>query len=116
LRIADTEVEDTFAEAFRMRYVRLIVSAHDDHWLQAAATEFCGYGSSVIGCDAEAGVERRIDPRRYSEMGVDLEPSCFSVAAGSDQAKCAEELGTYLDICESGPCGGATGSGSGGPV
>jgi hypothetical protein len=49
-------------------------------------------------------------------MGVDLEPSCFSVAAGSDQAKCAEELGTYLDICESGPCGGATGSGSGGPV
>jgi formylmethanofuran--tetrahydromethanopterin N-formyltransferase len=60
LRIADTEIEDTFAEAFRMRYVRLIVSAHDEHWLQAAATEFCGYGSSVIGCDAEAGVERRL--------------------------------------------------------
>ncbi|HVU88189.1 MAG TPA: formylmethanofuran--tetrahydromethanopterin N-formyltransferase [Pirellulales bacterium] len=55
--IDGTEIEDTFAEAFRMRYARLLVTAHDEHWLRAAVNEFTGYASSVIACDAEAGVE-----------------------------------------------------------
>jgi formylmethanofuran--tetrahydromethanopterin N-formyltransferase len=37
-----------------------MVTAHDDHWLDAAIRAACGYGTSVIGCDAEVGVERRI--------------------------------------------------------
>ncbi len=45
-----------------MRFARLIVTAHDEHWLQAATTAFCGYGTSIIGCDAEVGVERRLSP------------------------------------------------------
>ena len=35
--LSGTRIEDTFAEAFRMRYVRLIVTAHDEYWLDAAA-------------------------------------------------------------------------------
>ena len=62
MQIAGTEIEDTFAEAFRMRYARLIVTAHDEHWLAAAEREFTGYASSVIACDAEAGVERHLSP------------------------------------------------------
>lgn len=58
MNIGETEIEDTFAEAFGMRYTRLIVTAHDQHWLAAATHEFTGYGSSVIACDAETGVER----------------------------------------------------------
>src|SRR5436189_4236732 len=57
LKIGPTYIDDTFAEAFRMRFVRLVVTAHDDHWLDAAAREFTGYASSVIACDAEAGIE-----------------------------------------------------------
>src|SRR5262245_17496190 len=41
-----------------MRFVRLIVTAADDHWLDAAVREFTGYSSSVIACDSEIGVER----------------------------------------------------------
>ena len=62
LRIDETDIEDTFAEAFRMRYARLIVTAHDDYWLDAAVREFTGYASSVIGCDCEAGVEQSLAP------------------------------------------------------
>ena len=58
LLVNGTEIEDTFAEAFRMRFARLLVTAHDEHWLRAAVGEFTGYASSVIACDAEAGVER----------------------------------------------------------
>jgi len=58
--IGSTQIVDTFAEAFRLRFIRLVVTAHDDHWLEAALRAACGYGTSVIGCDAEIGVERRL--------------------------------------------------------
>ena len=61
MKIGPTFIEDTFAEAFRMRYVRLVVTAHDEHWVDAAAREVSGYGSSIISCDAEAAIERRLD-------------------------------------------------------
>lgn len=62
MQIGPTQILDTFAEAFRMRFVRMIVTAVDDYWLDIALRETTGYGSSVIGCDAEIGVERLIDP------------------------------------------------------
>ncbi len=58
--IDGTYIEDTFAEAFGMRYVRLLITAADDYWLDAALRELTGYSSSVIACDAETGVERRL--------------------------------------------------------
>jgi formylmethanofuran--tetrahydromethanopterin N-formyltransferase len=62
VKLGPTEIVDTFAEAFRMRFVRLLITAFDDYWLQAAVREFTGYASSVIACDAEAGVERHLPP------------------------------------------------------
>jgi formylmethanofuran--tetrahydromethanopterin N-formyltransferase len=60
MHIGPTVIDDTFAEAFRMRYARLIVTAHDDYWLDAAIDEFTGDASSIIACDLEAGLERRL--------------------------------------------------------
>src|SRR5882757_5901298 len=61
MRIGSVEIQDTFAEAFGARYTRLIITATDDYWLGAALQTICGYGTSVLGCDAEAGVERHLD-------------------------------------------------------
>lgn len=58
--IETTHIAETFAEAFRLRFTRLVVTAHDAHWLDAALRAACGYGTSVIGCDAEIGVERML--------------------------------------------------------
>ncbi len=58
MNLGPTWIDDTFAEAFRMRYARLVVTAHDDYWLRAAVQSATGYATSVIACDAEAGVER----------------------------------------------------------
>jgi formylmethanofuran--tetrahydromethanopterin N-formyltransferase len=57
MKIGETLIEDTFAEAFRMRYARVVVTAVDQHWVDAAVASFAGYGASIIGCDAEAGRE-----------------------------------------------------------
>ncbi|MBC20584.1 MAG: formylmethanofuran--tetrahydromethanopterin N-formyltransferase [Planctomycetaceae bacterium] len=62
MELEGTQILDTFAEAFDMRYVRLIITAHDDYWLEAALREFTGYSASVIACDAETGVEQFLDP------------------------------------------------------
>jgi len=56
-------IEDEFAEAFRMWAARLVVTAIDAHWVQTAVHQVTGYGTSVIGCDAEAGLERTLAPR-----------------------------------------------------
>ncbi len=60
MQIGPTFVQDTFAEAFGMSYTRLVITACDDHWLGAAVGEATGYASSVISCDTEAGLERRV--------------------------------------------------------
>ena len=62
MQINGTEIQDTFAEAFRMWFARLVVTAEDDHWLQAGVQEATGYATSVIACDAEAGLESLLDP------------------------------------------------------
>ena len=54
------EIEDTFAEAFPMVAARVIVTAASPQWARTAATVATGYGTSVIGCDAEAGIEREL--------------------------------------------------------
>jgi len=58
VKIGSTEIEDTFAEAFKMYFVRLLITADDSFWLEAAIQEVTGYSASVIACDAETGIER----------------------------------------------------------
>lgn len=53
-------VADTFAEAFSMTAARLLITAESDRWAQIAAAEACGYATSVIACDAEAGIDRAL--------------------------------------------------------
>lgn len=51
-------IEDTFAEAFPMTAARLVVTAETPAWALTAGQMTTGYAASVIGCDAEAGIER----------------------------------------------------------
>ena len=62
MQIGSTTILDTFAEAFGMRFTRLIVTADDDFWRDAAVREATGYSASVIACDAETGIERPLTP------------------------------------------------------
>jgi formylmethanofuran--tetrahydromethanopterin N-formyltransferase len=53
-------IADSFAEAFPMTAARVIVTADTPIWAQIAATTMTGYATSVISCDAEAGIERAL--------------------------------------------------------
>ncbi|MDW7726519.1 MAG: formylmethanofuran--tetrahydromethanopterin N-formyltransferase [Candidatus Methanoperedens sp.] len=52
------EIEDTFAEAFPIKIARVLITGATKKWALVAATEATGFGTSVIMCPAEAGVEK----------------------------------------------------------
>jgi len=56
-RLGAAEVSDTFAEAFPMRYARLIITAATKEWALEAARSATGFATSVIGCKCEAAIE-----------------------------------------------------------
>lgn len=80
MRLGSTLIIDTLAEAFRMRYARLIVTAADEFWLDAAVREFTGYGSSVIACDAEVGVERYLSSEETPDGRIGAAVLAFGFA------------------------------------
>lgn len=95
MQIGSTLILDTFAEAFRMRYVRLIVTATDEYWLETALREFTGYGTSVIGCDAEIGVEQMLD----SSVTPDGRPGAVVLAFGFSNDALAKAIPNRVGQC-----------------
>jgi formylmethanofuran--tetrahydromethanopterin N-formyltransferase len=58
MELNGVEIEDTFAEAFPIKIGRVLITAIDTYWAEIAATEATGFGTSVIMCPAEAGIEK----------------------------------------------------------
>lgn len=83
MQIGQTTILDTFAEAFDMRYTRLVVTASEDYWLDIALREATGYSTSVIACDAETGISQSIKPESTPDgrCGAALLMFGFSTAA-----------------------------------
>ena len=66
-----------------MMYAKLIVTAHDDYWLDSAIREMTGYSSSVISCDAETGIEKQlaVDATPDGRVGTSVLVFGFSAEA-----------------------------------
>ncbi|MFW9826597.1 MAG: formylmethanofuran--tetrahydromethanopterin N-formyltransferase [Candidatus Thorarchaeota archaeon] len=57
MEINGVEIEDTYCEAFGAVFTRVLITAKNEKWAKIAALEATGYGTSTIGCDAEAGID-----------------------------------------------------------
>lgn len=95
MNLDETLIADTFAEAFGMRYVRLLVTAHDSHWLDAAVREVTGYSASVIACDAEAGLEELVS----AEQTPDGRPGAHVLVFGFSREALAKAVPTRVGQC-----------------
>ncbi len=95
MQLGSTFIDDTYAEAFRMRYARLIVTAHDEHWLQAAVNSATGYATSVINCDAEAGVESYLS----AEETLDGRPGAALMFFGFSNDGVAKAVSNRVGQC-----------------
>lgn len=99
MNLGSTYIDDTFAEAFGMRYCRLIVTALDAYWLDAAIREFTGYSASVIACDTEAGVERMLSPEETPDGRPGAALMAFGFAAEALGKAVANRTGQCLMTC-----------------
>ena len=61
MELNGVEIEDTFAEAFPIKIARILITGASRKWALVAAQEATGFGTSVIMCPAEAGVERVVN-------------------------------------------------------
>jgi formylmethanofuran--tetrahydromethanopterin N-formyltransferase len=62
MELEGVEIEDTFAEAFPIKVARVLITAVNEKWAMVAAKETTGFGTSVIACPAEAGIEKILSP------------------------------------------------------
>lgn len=54
------KIENTFAEAFPMKAVRLIITAETKYWVLKAVESITGFATSVIACGCEGGIEKEM--------------------------------------------------------
>jgi formylmethanofuran--tetrahydromethanopterin N-formyltransferase len=62
MKVNGITIDDTFAEAFGMSATGVVITADTPHWARQAAVTMSGFGTSVIGCGAEVGIDRELKP------------------------------------------------------
>ena len=82
-----------------MRYSRIIVTACNQRWIDAAIVEFCGYGSSVIGCDAEVGLEKHVPKTETMDGRPGASLLVFGFSKDAVQTAITNRTGQCLMTC-----------------
>ncbi|MCH2203592.1 MAG: formylmethanofuran--tetrahydromethanopterin N-formyltransferase [Fuerstiella sp.] len=98
------KIDDTFAEAFPMVATRLIITAYDLDLAAHAAMEFCGNASSVIGCDAEAGIEQFVDETDSPDGRPGIAVLVFAFNKKSLQRAVTNRVGQNVLTCPTTSC------------
>lgn len=95
MEIDGVKIEDTFAEAFGIQVSRLLITAATEKLAKVAAVEATGYGTSVIGCPAEAGIDCYVPP----EETPDGRPGYIIIICNMDKKKLDHELLERVGMC-----------------
>jgi formylmethanofuran--tetrahydromethanopterin N-formyltransferase len=104
LAINGVPVEDTFAEAFPMAACRLVVTAETRSWVQTAGQVTTGYAASVIGCDAEAGIERTLSPEETPDGRPGVSLLLFAFNRDALQKAVVNRVGQCVLTCPTTAC------------
>ena len=104
MRIHETEVADTFAEAFAMRAARLVITADSAEWAMAAAQSVTGFATSIIGCKCEAGIEADISPDQTPDARPGVSVLIFAMNEEGLGKRLVERVGQCIMTCPSTAC------------
>jgi len=97
-------VVDTFAEAFPMTAARAIVTAETPAWADVAARTMTGYATSVIGCDAEAAIERTLAPDETPDGRPGVSVLAFAFSRDALEKALANRVGQCVMTCPTTAC------------
>ena len=101
MNIHGVEIADTFAEAFDMKATRVIITAAEPEWAKRAADSMIGFGTSVIGCGAEAGIERMLAADETPDERPGVAVLLFAVSGGELEKQLVRRVGQCVLTCPS---------------
>ena len=104
LQLNGVSVADTFAEAFPIVGTRAIITAVSERWAQTAAQELCGYATSVIACDAEAGIEANVPPEASPDGRPGVSVLVFAFNRDGLAKAVASRVGQCVLTCPTTAC------------
>jgi formylmethanofuran--tetrahydromethanopterin N-formyltransferase len=85
MSVRGIRIDDTFAEAFDMSATAVIITAPSLHWALQAATTMTGFGTSVIGCGCEAGIDQHLRLGETPDGRPGVRVLLFAVSPGELQ-------------------------------
>lgn len=93
LKIKGVTIVETFAEAFPMVGTRIIITAPSLEWALISARTMTGFATSVIGCGAEAGIERTLSPDETMDGRPGVAVLLFTMDADKLQRQLRNRVG-----------------------
>ncbi|HUA48145.1 MAG TPA: formylmethanofuran--tetrahydromethanopterin N-formyltransferase [Solirubrobacteraceae bacterium] len=99
-----THVDDTFAEAFPMRYARVLITAATDAWALEAARSMTGFATSVIGCKCEAAIERALAVDETPDGRPGIAVLLFAMDREGVGKRVLERVGQSVMTCPTTAC------------
>ena len=97
-------VVDTFAEAFPMTAARVILTTDTANWATIAGQTMTGYATSVIGCDAEAGIERALASDETPDGRPGVSVLLFAFSRDALEKAIANRVGQCVMTCPTTAC------------
>lgn len=82
-----------------MYFSRILVTARNRRWVDAAVAEITGYGSSVIGCDAEVGLESLVSESETLDGRPGASLLLFGFSKDAVQKALTNRTGQCLMTC-----------------
>ena len=104
MQINGIPVADTFAEAFAMWGARVLITAENEKWAQAAARTMTGFATSVIGCKCEAGIERTVPAAETPDGRPGVAVLLFAMDSAGVGKRLVERIGQCVMTCPTTAC------------
>lgn len=102
--IRGVHIDDTFAEAFGMRGVRIIITAKNQKWARESANKLTGFATSVIACKCEAAIERELAPGETPDGRPGISVLLFTMDSDSLPKRVIERIGQTVLTCPTTAC------------
>src|SRR6266571_7204577 len=87
-----------------MTAARVVVTAATAAWARTAGRVTTGYAASVIGCDAEAGIERELSPDETPDGRPGVSLLLFAFSRDALQKAVINRVGQCVLTCPTTAC------------
>src|SRR5206468_4924181 len=87
-----------------MTATRVLITAETAAWAQTAGQVTTGYASSVIGCDAEAGIEHTFSPDDTPDGRPGVSLLLFAFSRDALQKALVNRVGQCVLTCPTSAC------------